>query len=164
MTRLTTTLLPLLLATTATAHFRIDSPPGNDPSNENKLASGPCGGADLDFDNKDVHDFHVGGDAIGATGTHSQSNWLFRATLDTTGEGNWTMVWPIAQTGLGKYCQPQVTVPEEWVGEQGLIGVVAHAEDGILYGVSFDDYFCWLCKSGLANIGGFSSPLCSALK
>ncbi|PKS10135.1 hypothetical protein jhhlp_001885 [Lomentospora prolificans] len=130
-------LLLSLLASSATAHFTIDYPPFAKPSDESKLASGPCGGADLNFQDGTVTDFHVSGDAIATTGTHPQANWLFRATTDITGASNWTKVWPIVeQSGLGKLCQPSITVPEEWVGKQGLIGVVAHAEDGVLYGCS----------------------------
>ncbi|CAI4217605.1 unnamed protein product [Parascedosporium putredinis] len=106
-------------------------------SSENSLSSGPCGGAKIDFDAGTVTDFHVGGDAIAATGTHPQANWLFRATTDLTGTSNWTQLYPIVeQSGLGKLCQPKITVPEEWVDKQGLISVVAHAEDGVLYGCS----------------------------
>lgn len=132
--RLATT---LLLAATATAHFSINSPPQKKPSNEAQLESGPCGGAKLDFKSDDVSDFHVDGDAVAVTGTHPQSNWLLRATTDKTGEGNWTQIFPIVeQSGIGRMCQPVVTVPEDWEGEEGLIGVVANAEDGILFGVS----------------------------
>ena len=136
MARLTTTLLSLL-ATTTTAHFTISYPPFVEPANENLLASGPCGGAELDFEKGTVTDFHVGGDAVAVIGGHPQSNWLFRVTDDITGATNWTKAFPIVQqNGAGKFCEPQVTVPEAWVGRQGLLGVVANAEDGVLYAVS----------------------------
>ena len=134
MPRLATT---LLLAATATAHFNINNPPQKKPSDESELEYGPCGGANLDFKDDDISDFHIDGDAIAVTGTHPESNWLLRATTDKTGEGNWTQIFPVVkQSGLGKMCQPVVTVPEDWEGEEGLIGVVANAEDGILFGVS----------------------------
>ena len=135
-------LIPLLLAT-ATAHFTINTPPARSPSSEAGLAKGPCGGAALDFGSDgSVSDFHVGGDAVAVTGTHPESNWLIRATNDTKGQDNWVRLIPIVkQSGLGKMCQPDVTVPEDWVGSEGLIGVVAHAEDGILFAVSFSPFF-----------------------
>lgn len=128
----------LLLATAAAAHFTINTPPQRRPSSESALEDGPCGGASLSFDDSDsVSDFHVGGDAVAVTGTHPQSNWLIRATNDTSGEDGWMAVWQIVgQGGLGKMCQGEVSVPEEWAGSEGLIGVVANAEDGILFGVS----------------------------
>ncbi|KEZ45428.1 putative gpi anchored protein [Scedosporium apiospermum] len=136
MARLTTTLLSLL-ATTTTAHFTISYPPFVEPANENLLASGPCGGAELDFEKGTVTDFHVGGDAVAVIGGHPQSNWLFRVTDDITGATNWTKAFPIVQqNGAGKFCEPQVTVPEAWIGRQGLLGVVANAEDGVLYACS----------------------------
>jgi len=137
MARLSAVVLSLL-ASSATAHFTIDYPPSIKASSENTLSSGPCGGAKIDFDAGTVTDFHVGGDAIAATGTHPQANWLFRATTDLTGTSNWTQLYPIVeQSGLGKLCQAKITVPEDWVDKQGLISVVAHAEDGVLYAVSF---------------------------
>lgn len=143
-------LAPLLLAATAaTAHFTINTPPQKSPSSEAGLASGPCGGASLSFDSSDsVSDFHVGGDAVAVTGTHPQSNWLIRATNDTSGEDGWMAVWQIVrQGGLGKMCIGDVQVPEEWVGSDGIIGVVAHAEDGVLFGVSlFFLIGCWRCS------------------
>lgn len=131
-------LAPLLLAATAAAHFSIDHPPQQDPSSESGLATGPCGGAALDFSSSSsVADFHVGGDAVAVTGSHPESSWLIRATNDTTGEDNWAQVFPVVKQGdPGKMCQPEVAVPEGWAGGQGLIGVAASAEDGILFAVS----------------------------
>lgn len=138
------TLVAVLLASAVNAHFSIKFPEQNSPSDENSLDEGPCGGASLDFSSKTVTDFHVGGDAIALTPTHPQANWLFRATTDTKGEGNWTQIFPIFQQGgLGELCQPDVSVPEDFAGKQGLISVVANAEDGVLYGVSIS-YVAWL--------------------
>ncbi|SPO04580.1 uncharacterized protein DNG_07265 [Cephalotrichum gorgonifer] len=140
MTRLSSSLLPLLAAT-ATAHFSIDYPPQNVPSSESSLDQGPCGGADLESASAKVTDFHVGGDAVAVTGSHPQAKWLIRATTDLTGAGNWTQAFPIvAQSGLGKLCEPAVVVPEGWAGKKGLIGVAANAEDGILYGCSIVNF------------------------
>lgn len=131
-----TRLAPLLLAATAAAHFSIDHPPQKSPSSESDLAKGPCGGASLDFDSS-VVDFHVGGDAVAFTGSHPESNWLIRATNDTSGEDGWAQVFPVVkQDHPGTMCQPEVVVPEGWAGSQGLIGVAASAEDGILFAVS----------------------------
>jgi hypothetical protein len=80
----------------------------------------------------------VGGSAIALTSIHPQATWLFRATLDQTASGNWTILLPsIEQTGLGAFCEPSVSVPVSWVGSKGIIGVVQDAPDGILYQVCF---------------------------
>ena len=50
--------------------------------------------------------------------------------------GNWTALLPaVEQTGLGDFCEKQVTVPEGWAGKKGVIGVVQDAPDGVLYQV-----------------------------
>ncbi|KAJ9137048.1 Expression library immunization antigen 1 [Pleurostoma richardsiae] len=128
-TALATLLLPLL----ASAHFTLDLPEtiGFD---EDKEATGPCGGFTPDFSSDNVTDFHVGGDAVALTLAHPQANWLFRGTLDQTGSSNWTQLFPIVQqSGIGAFCEPAITAPESWAGQKGIVGVVADAPDGLLY-------------------------------
>lgn len=75
----------------------------------------------------------VGGNAIVLTSIYPQATWLFRATLDLTASGNCTNLLPaIQQTGLGAYCERDVTVPAAWAGSKGIIGVVQDTLDGIL--------------------------------
>lgn len=126
--------LLLLLPALAAAHFTLDAPASVGPFDEDAEATGPCGGVTIDFSTDNVTEFHVGGEPIDLFLGHVTANWLFRATLDVTASSNWTQLFPIlTQTGLGDYCQPAVTAPESWVGQQGVLGVVANAADGFLY-------------------------------
>ncbi|KAN0067883.1 hypothetical protein V8E54_014130 [Elaphomyces granulatus] len=125
--------LALAMISPSTAHFLLNYPPtiGFDDSLE---GTPPCGSFTVMFSTDNVTDFHVGGNAIAVTSIHPQATWLFRATLDLNATTNWTSLLPaIQQTGLGDYCEPDVTVPSSWVGQKGVIGVVQDAPDGILF-------------------------------
>jgi hypothetical protein len=120
----------------STAHFLRKYPPtiGFDDSLE---ATPPCGSFSVDFAKDNVTDFHVGGDSLAMISIHPQATWLFRANLNQAASGNWTDLLPaITQTGLGDYCERDVTVPTSWAGSKGVIQVVQDAPDGILYQVS----------------------------
>jgi len=122
----------LVLAVSAQAHFTLDYPKtlGFEDSKED---SGPCGGFDVAADST-VTDFHVGGDNVATNLLHPQGTWLYRATLDTSGQANWTGLHPqVLQSGLGKFCQPAISVNASWAGKKGLIGTVVNAPDGLLY-------------------------------
>ncbi|KAK1580022.1 uncharacterized protein LY79DRAFT_470923, partial [Colletotrichum navitas] len=130
---MTRVLLPLLaLASVATAHFSLTLPPPLSDSDESE-ATAPCGGFSVSSSTKTT-DFYVGGDAIGMQNGHPQSNWLFRATTDLTAAGGWVQLFPIVmQTGLGNFCEPHIVVPGNFTGKKGIISVVAHSPDGLLY-------------------------------
>ncbi|KYK56366.1 GPI anchored protein [Drechmeria coniospora] len=116
----------------AAAHFTLTYPPsiGFEDADEDKA---PCGGFTPDF-TKDLVDFHVGGEAIAVRLMHPQCNWLFRVTTDEKAASGWEQIFPIVQqSGLGDFCEPQVTVPESYVGKKGVVGVVSSAVDGLLY-------------------------------
>lgn len=127
----------LLFLSAAQAHFTLNAPPsfGFDEDTED---SEPCGGVTPNFDDKSkVTDFHVGGEPIAVKLGHTQSNWLYRATLGGSDSKNWTQLFPIVQqSGLGFFCEPSVTAPEAWVGKQGILSVIADAPDGLLFQVS----------------------------
>lgn len=131
-------LLSVLVGQSA-AHFLLNYPPtiGFDDSLE---GTAPCGSFSIDFATDNVTDFHVGGDALAMTSIHPQATWLFRATLgEAAAPGNWTILLPaIQQTGIGDYCEQDVTVPTNFAGQKGVIGVVQDAPDGILYQVRRD--------------------------
>ncbi|KAL2752947.1 hypothetical protein ACRALDRAFT_1083477 [Sodiomyces alcalophilus JCM 7366] len=135
MTRLVTLLATTAaLASTATAHFGLlhpDSAPGGaENNNQNKS---PCGGF-TPSDDDDTVDFYVGGDAVAVVDMHSQSDWLIRATLESDGSGDWEQLYPIYRTtGSGRSCVPEVTAPADWAGRRGVIGIVGHATDGLLF-------------------------------
>ncbi|KAI1213320.1 uncharacterized protein F4807DRAFT_260634 [Annulohypoxylon truncatum] len=131
----------LLLASGIHAHFTVQHPPAVGPFIDDDEPKEPCGGYHPDINNVTITDFHVDGDAIGTKLTHSQSTWLYRATVDPSAANGWVMVYPIFdQSGSGGYCQPHVTVPHDFIGKKGYIGMVSHAKDGFLYqcaGVNF---------------------------
>ncbi|KAJ2898602.1 uncharacterized protein MKZ38_003799 [Zalerion maritima] len=133
MAPLSRLLFPALLVTGANAHFNVKYP---EPIGfeDDSQGAGPCGGLDPDFSTNTVSDFHVGGDSIALLNGHAQVTWIFRATLDQTASGNWTQIFPIVQqSGYNMFCEPEVTVPEEFVGKKGIIGIVSNAPDGLLY-------------------------------
>ncbi|RSL96121.1 hypothetical protein CDV31_013593 [Fusarium ambrosium] len=115
------------------AHFELKYPDsiGFKDDDEDKA---PCGGFTPDLSKADLVDFHVSGEAIAVRSTHQQGNWLFRVTTDEKADGDWEQLFPIVQqSGLGDFCQPQVTVPEKYVGKKGWVNVVSSAVDGLLY-------------------------------
>jgi len=128
--------LTAVLIDQSRAHFLLNYPPtiGFHDSLE---VSAPCGSFTVDFSKDNVTDFHVNGDSLAMTSIHPMATWLFRATLDQTAAGNWTDLLPaVVQTGLGDYCETNITVPATWAGSKGVIQVVQDAPDGILYQVS----------------------------
>lgn len=128
--------LLLLLPALAAAHFNLNAPTAVGPFDEDTESTGPCGGPAVDLSTDTVTEFHVGGEPIALKLGHPAASWLFRATLDGAAASNWTQLFPIlTQTGIGDYCQPAVAAPESWVGQQGVVGVVADAVDGLLYQV-----------------------------
>ncbi|KAM0339038.1 hypothetical protein ACHAPU_011097 [Fusarium lateritium] len=115
------------------AHFEVKYPDtiGFKDDDEDKS---PCGGFTPDLSKDKLVDFHVGGEAIALRSTHQQGNWLFRVTLDDKADGDWEQIFPIVQqSGLGDFCQPQLTVPEKYAGKKGWVNVVSSAVDGLLY-------------------------------
>ncbi|KAK4083762.1 uncharacterized protein Triagg1_1424 [Trichoderma aggressivum f. europaeum] len=125
----------LSLASLSSAHFLLNYPTsiGFD---DDKEGTSPCGGftPDVSSGSKQLVDFHVGGDSLAMRSTHPQTSWLFRATLDGTGESGWQQIFPIVQqSGLGNFCEPQVVLPSSWAGKKGVVGVVADGPDGLLY-------------------------------
>lgn len=128
----------LLLPTLAAAHITLNAPVPVGPFDEDNEANAPCGGVTIDFSKDNVTDFHVGGEPIDLFLGHPTAGWLIRGTLDQTATTNWSQLYPIfTQTGLGDYCQTAVAAPESWVGQKGLLGVVANAPDGLLYQVGY---------------------------
>lgn len=127
------TLLSTLIGL-STAHFELKYPKsiGFRDADQDQ---GPCGGFTPDL-SKDLVEFHVGGEAIALRSTHPQGNWLFRVTLDEKAESGWEQIFPIVQqSGLGDFCEPQVTLSEDFVGKKGVVSVVSSAVDGLLYQV-----------------------------
>ncbi|GJC86185.1 uncharacterized protein ColLi_09023 [Colletotrichum liriopes] len=166
MTRI---LLPLLALTSlATAHFSLSIPKPLGDSDD-KQGTAPCGGYTPSSSSETV-DFHVEGDAVGMENGHPQTNWLFRATLDQTAAGGWTQLFPIVmQTGLGNFCEPQIVVPSNFTGQKGIIGIVAHSPDGLLYACSAVNFVSGAaptrseCKNATITADFTSDPSLTAL-
>lgn len=130
-------LLLALLLPLVPAHFQLAYPPTVGFSDEDE-GTGPCGGVDVtDASFSNATDFHVDGDAIALTSTHPHSEWLFRATLDrTAASDNFTNLLPtVSQTGLGAFCEPDLTVPAMWAGSMGVLQIQQVGSDGSLYQV-----------------------------
>lgn len=140
------TLSVLALAGIASAHFELKYPKSVGNS-DNTAEDGPCGGFTPDIsDNSDeLVDVHVGGEAIAVLLTHSRATWLFRGTLDKdVDDADWERLYPnTVQSGLGAFCVPRVTFPDDWAGKKGVISVVSSADDGQLFQVCIP-----LCERG----------------
>jgi hypothetical protein len=123
------------LATLASAHFIVNTPPplGSNIDNEDVA---PCGGF-TPSSSDSLTNFHVGGDAIGVTTLHAQSNFAFLGLLgDSLPSSNWTFLIPtLQQYGLNGFCEPSITVPASWAGSSGLLQIIQDAEDGVHYQV-----------------------------
>ncbi|KFY96397.1 hypothetical protein V498_02715 [Pseudogymnoascus sp. VKM F-4517 (FW-2822)] len=112
-------------------HFNLNYPTtlGFDDKTE---GTGPCGGFDPSLDK--TTDFHIGGDVIAVKSTHPKSNWYFRATTNENASGGWVNILPeIEQTGLGSYCEQDLTLPDSFAGKKGFVQAVQHAVDGDLF-------------------------------
>lgn len=118
----------------STAHFILQYPHslGFDDANE---GTAPCGGFSVSFNDSD-DSVPVGGFPGSMLSTHPASDWLFRATLDQKEPFNWTNLLPVvSETGLGQFCLPNLKAPDEFTGKTGLLQIVQHGPDGILYQV-----------------------------
>jgi hypothetical protein len=115
-------------------HFILNYPTTLGFSDDDE-GTGPCGGFDPVLTN--TTDFHIGGDVISVKSTHPQANWFFRATTNATAAGGWVNIVPqIAQTGLGLFCETNLTLPDSFAGKKGYVQAVQHAADGDLFQVS----------------------------
>ena len=130
--------LTLAFVGLASAHFQLLNPESFhfEDSTEDQA---PCGGRAPDFpsNDDDLFQYHIGGEDIATVLTHERSAWLIRVTTDHEASKDWEQVYPIyTQSGLGKFCQPKVAVPEKYEGKTGILSVVSAATDGTLYQVS----------------------------
>ena len=129
-------LFPLSVwALCASAHFILQYP-SSLGFNDETQGEEPCGGFAVSFNGS--HDsVQVGGFPVSMLSTHPSADWLFRASLDKQAPFNWTNFLPVvSETGLGQFCLPNLKAPSDFIGESGLIQVIADSPDGILYQVS----------------------------
>lgn len=127
----------LTLLPTAFAHFVLNYPVslGFD---DDKEGTGPCGGFAIPTTyNASNTNVTVGGFATTSKTTHPQANWLFRVTTSTSEPYNWTNIVPVVQQyGLGDFCLGNLTLPNSYAGQRGIMQVIQQAADGNLYQVS----------------------------
>jgi hypothetical protein len=138
MAPVTSLFFGLLLSLHATAHFILQYPPsfGFDDDTE---GTAPCGGFPVKFNASDA-DAQVDGFPVSMLSVHPAADWLFRGTLDQKAPFNWTDLLPVvSETGLGQFCIPDIKAPTSWSGKQGLVQVIQHGPDGILYQVCISD-------------------------
>jgi len=139
----------LLFMTTASAHFSMLEPVplGGKNADTKKEGNWPCGDPVPSFSTNATNDFHVDGDLISLANLHSEGTWLIRGKVSDNSDSNWTQLFPtIYQEGIGSFCEPAITVPREWVGKTGLVGVAAKGADDFLYQCSYVNF-----KSGSNN-------------
>lgn len=144
MARLTSVLAATLALTCSVVrgHFELTYPSPVGELNEDDESTGPCGGYTPDLETIETTDFHVGGDSIAVSTSHPQAYWLYRFTFDNNATAspaeNWTQTYPIVlQEGINSFCQPDVTIPEKYIGRKAVLGVVGKASDGMLYQVCY---------------------------
>ena len=131
-------LLITLLPALAAAHYQVLVPTPLGTNIEGEETS-PCGGYTPDLSS--THNVHVSGESFVMRSSHPQSNWLLRATLDPTANKDWVQIYPIfMQTGLGQFCVSDVGIPTDFVGQKGVVGIVANGGDGLLYQVCL--FYC----------------------
>ncbi|KAK4031825.1 hypothetical protein C8A01DRAFT_21017 [Parachaetomium inaequale] len=126
----------LLFLSTANAQFELllPLPLEGDKMNKDLEPAGPCGGGVPDLSSNTATDFHVDGDSVAIRLGQPQANIMIGATLDSHAASNWTALFPIVkQSGQGNFCEPAITVPKEWAGKKGFIGVVSKTSDAERY-------------------------------
>ncbi len=142
-----------LWAACASAHFILQYPRslGFDDDTE---GTGPCGGFDVSFNSSD-DSVPVDGFPVSMLSTHPAADWLFRVTLDQKAPFNWTNLLPVvSETGLGQFCLPNLKAPSDFAGKSGVVQVIQHGPDGILYQVHIALLFR---KGGSVLISSYSA-------
>lgn len=125
----------LALLPSTLAHFVLNYPPSLG-FNEDDQGTAPCGGVDVAIPDN-ATEVTVGGFSVAVRSTHPQSNWLYRITTSVEEPYNWTNILPVvSQSGVGDFCLPNITVPEDLIGQKAILQISASAVDGALYQVS----------------------------
>ncbi len=120
------------------AHFLLNYPStiGFNDTTEN-LA--PCGGFPIVFNNMTAPTPNItdGRFPIEPQSTHSQANWLFRATLSQHAPFSWSSLLPlVSEIGIGEFCVPDMSTPLDFAGCAGIVQAVQQSDDGVAYQVS----------------------------
>lgn len=124
---------PLLLAATASAHFKLTNPTsiGFDDDNESES---PCGGFSVTSRTNET-DFPSGGMSFTILSTHPQATWHFKAALLSDTSNFEYLMAPVSQSGIGTFCLENIPGPAAWAGKDGVVQVSQTATDGTLYQV-----------------------------
>ncbi|EWC48339.1 hypothetical protein DRE_02108 [Drechslerella stenobrocha 248] len=132
-------LLLLGLPLAAHAHFtlRYPTPLGTSAAKQDQA---PCGGYSI-TESTTISNFYVDGDSVAYSSSHPEIKLLLRVVEGNKADGaglSWNQVFPIVeQYGAGDFCQPLVTVPQSYVGKQGILQVVQNAVDGMLWSCAY---------------------------
>jgi hypothetical protein len=121
----------------AHAHFVLNYPPtlGFDDTQE---TTAPCGGFPILINNltSPSTNLTVGAFPIAVQSTHPSANWLFRATLSRAPPFNWTDLLPVvAEEGVGGFSVPDLSVPDAWVGNVGVVQIAQENAGEVAYQV-----------------------------
>ncbi|KAM3423665.1 hypothetical protein BST61_g1081 [Cercospora zeina] len=125
-------LFGLAAATLASAHFTLNWPPtaGFD---DDKEPTAPCGGATVTVDDS-APEVNVDRFATSIFSSHPEGSWTFLATTNTQEPFDFTEIVPVINTtGLGVFCLNYLRVPADFAGKSGVLQVIDHSPDGILY-------------------------------
>ncbi|ORX98867.1 hypothetical protein BCR34DRAFT_495726 [Clohesyomyces aquaticus] len=121
----------LLCARLATSHFVLLDPVSLGFDDENEGVA-PCGSFNA-TDRTNVTNWPVKGAAIGFLTTHTNAVFEFNTALLST-PNNWVpLTKDLNQTGVGQFCEPQIPAREDWKGKNGILQVIQHSPEGLLY-------------------------------
>ena len=124
----------LLFAALASAHFTLDYP--NSTNTENNLKNEnipPCGGF-LPNLNGRLSNFSVSGDWVQVNTHHPES--IFRYRIATEDNHTWIDITPpVSEVGLGTFCINTGPLLANLTGHKGVLQVVGNGGDGALFEV-----------------------------
>jgi hypothetical protein len=140
-------------ANVAESHF-ILAVPTSIGFDDDLEGTSPCGNFDPSV-RKTVTEFPITGSNVGVSTSHPEATWEFLAAL-TTNLTQWRSLTPaLNQTGIGYFCEPQVSSiheltfdealltyrlkqipgPKDWAGKDAVLRVIQHTSHGDLYQV-----------------------------
>ena len=124
-------MLFLLFAQAVAAHFTLTGPVPLGFSDDVQLIS-PCGGFPIMISNMSIasQDLQVDDFAVNLFTSRTPAKWLFRATMNHEAPFNWSPALPVVNTdGIGSLCVPNLSVPEEFKGQTGVLQVIQETTD-----------------------------------
>lgn len=127
-------LITLATATLTAAHFRLDWPPTAGFIDDDE-GNSPCGGATVTV-NDTAPEIQVDQFAVEIFSSHPAGAWSFFATINTEAPYNFTEIVPMVNsTGIGEFCLTNLRTPSDFAGKSGVLQIIDHSVDGVLYQV-----------------------------